>query len=98
MLRVVLAIVALAGLTGVLVVGGQVGRWLAVRALGVRGVPFPFGAVTRWCWTSASALPQALGFVGSLLGMYVVSGTMIALGTQITGRDVPETAASCESR
>src|ERR1700679_2933398 len=93
MLLVVVGLVGLVGLTAALVAGGYVGRWLVVRALGVRGVPFPFGAGTRWCWSGASVLPQALGLVGSILGMYAVSGAMIGLGTWSTGVDDPDEAS-----
>src|ERR1019366_6341510 len=65
--------------------GASVGRWLVVRVLGVRGVPFPFGANARWCWTTASVVPQALGLLGSLAGMYAVPGAAIAAGTWSAG-------------
>ena len=90
MLTVVVALVGLAALTVVLLTAGSIGRWLTVRALGVRGVPFPFGASARWCWTTPSLVPQALGVVGCILATYAASGALVAAGTWSTGMEVAD--------
>jgi membrane-associated protease RseP (regulator of RpoE activity) len=92
-LHVLVALVGLAALPVILFAAGSVGRWLTVRALGVRGVPFPFGAGKRWSWTTTSFGPQALGFLGNVAAMYAVSGVLVAIGTGSAGLDVPDEAS-----
>jgi hypothetical protein len=81
------AVVGLAGLMVLLLLAGSIGRWLAVRSLGVRGVPFPFGAGARWSWTTSSVFPQLLGIAGSVACMYTAIGAVMAVGVWGAGVD-----------
>jgi membrane-associated protease RseP (regulator of RpoE activity) len=69
------------------------GRWAAVRLLGVRGVPFPFGASARWSWTTSSVVPQALGIAGSIVATYAMAGVLYAGGACITGVDIEDSTS-----
>ena len=92
MLTAVLLVATLAVMTALMLAAAAASRWLVVRALGVRGVPFPFGASGRWCWATRSAGPQALGYLGSLAGMYAVSAAIVAAGTWGAWVDPPDAA------
>jgi membrane-associated protease RseP (regulator of RpoE activity) len=83
--RAHLAIVALAVLSLTMIVATFVARWLVARALGVRGVRFPFGAGTGWSWTTTSLRPPFLCFAGSVVGTYLVAGSLMAVGTLAAG-------------
>jgi membrane-associated protease RseP (regulator of RpoE activity) len=92
-LTVLFYIAALVGLVGALRMAGSAGRWLVVRALGVRGAPFPFGADARWSWTTASLAPQTLGFVGSFVAMYGVLVVLVSASLWKYGMDDPNPAS-----
>ena len=89
----VVTLVGFALLTVAMLLGASVGRWLVVRALGVRGVRFPFGAGTRWCWTTTSTVPQALAFLGAMAGMYAAPALCTSAGLWINGEDSPDEAS-----
>jgi regulator of sigma E protease len=80
-------LLGLAFLSGALFVALSTGRWIAVRALGVRGVPFPFGASARWDFATASLVPQAVGLLGALIAVYAVPGAMMTAGVLWNGTD-----------
>ncbi len=84
-MAIVAGVVGLVVLSGLLALVASIGRWLVVRSLGVRGVPFPFGAGPRWCWTTRSMTPLLLTLAGSLATMYLATGTVMALGLSMSG-------------
>jgi membrane-associated protease RseP (regulator of RpoE activity) len=86
-LALVFALVGMVAMMAAMIVAGAIGRWVVVRALGVRGVPFPFGAGARWSWTTRSVVPQALGTAGSIAAAYATSGVLMAVGTWSAGAE-----------
>jgi regulator of sigma E protease len=90
---IVLGLVAMAALVVAMLFAGAAGRWAAARALGVRGVPFPFGANGRWSWTTASVAPQALGIAGSIAATYLTAGALMAAGTWSAGVEHSDAAS-----
>lgn len=85
MLYALLGLVGLALVGGILFLATATGRWVAVRALGVRGVRFPFGANSLWCFTTRSLAPQAVGFLGAVVAVYAVAGALMAGGLWRSG-------------
>jgi membrane-associated protease RseP (regulator of RpoE activity) len=86
------AVVALCAMTALLVAAAAAGRWCAVRALGVRGVRFPFGAGTRWAWAAPSPAPALLTFAASVVALYAACGAVMAAGAAC-GREEPDVAS-----
>ena len=92
-LYVVIGLLGLAtGVVGILTLSA-IARWLVARALGVRGVRFPFGASVSWCWTTASGMPNLLCFVATWAVLYAACGILIAAGSAICGTEVADEAS-----
>jgi membrane-associated protease RseP (regulator of RpoE activity) len=87
---------ALLGFVGLAVVAAgmltlsAVARWLVARALGVRGVRFPFGVNRGWSWTTASRVPNVLCSVGTVVVLYLVSAVLIAAGMVAGGIEMTD--------
>jgi hypothetical protein len=86
----VLGAVAVLVFVPIMLVSTAAGRWAAARLLGVRGISFPFGASSKWSWTTRSVVPQALVAGTGVAAAYVLCGALMAAGASSVGRDRPD--------
>jgi membrane-associated protease RseP (regulator of RpoE activity) len=69
------------------------GRWLAARAVGIRGLPLHLGIQPRWSFATSSLGPWLLCAGCSVAAGYATAGCALGVGLSIRGADRTDEAS-----